>query len=372
VLNANGATPTFQWTEPPGETAIKYIDTAPTSTAALVPIQPDQLTSRELGFAWTDTAGSGQPVTVTATLPGQSPLTAQVTYNISTPNVTVVPAPEQTPIKSLQCPLFQDSLAMCLLSPSATAGISFLETAVCHLANVNCEWEQVIENASYVTRPGSGQACSLGPQSALDGGGPLGGGGFSAGDSPGSLLPASTQEQTDAASFSTFLMFRANSSSNVLGVFVPVWEIDWQWTGDAYQGSPGNWTIRDGNPATTIPGNATSNYPLWTNIFDPDDPPQCESLPLLTGVAVSPSQVVSGASASITVTLSQAAPAGGAAVQITANSGAFVPQGACNIAGGATTGTCSGTAGGVPGPTPVTLTATYYNSMQTAAITVVP
>jgi hypothetical protein len=366
VVDANGATPTFSWTQPPGNTAINWIDTADNSTDALVPIKPSELSSNELYFAWTDTTGTGQPVSVTATLPDGTTLRAQVTYNITLPEVTVGPVQEQTPTISLSCPDYDgETLAMCLYQPAGgTPGIAFNATVGCGSPNVNCEWEQVINSASDVTIPTAGQACALSLQSALDGGGPQQGGAF-ANDSPSSALIAGEQEQTDSATFSTFLMYRANSNFRVPdGVWVPLWRVDWQWSGDAYLSAADTWSLRSGNPATTIQAQATSSYPTWTNVFYPDAPPPCVGLPILSGVAVSPSQVASGGSATITVTLAGAAPAGGAAVSLSASSAVFSPQATCNVSAGATIGTCSGTAGTVTSSTPVTVTATYYNSSR--------
>jgi hypothetical protein len=377
VSNANGATPTFQWTQPPGNTATDYIDTANTSTAALVPFTGN-LSSNEIAFAWTDTSGTGQPISVTATLPDGTTLNAQVTYTITVPAVTVVPAPELAAISSPQnCLNYPGQWALCIGSQSGgQPGITFSATS-CNSPNVNCEWMQVINSASYLSIPVSGQACQLSPQAALDGPGPQGGGWENAGpfvnDSPGSAEGAPYQEQINTASFSTFLMYRYNSRSNIQdGVFVPLWEMDWQWNGDAYLVSGGSWPLRSGSQANTIPGHATSNYPLWTNQFEVADQTTCSVLPLLSSVVVTPSQISSGASASVAVTLSAAAPASGAAIQLVSNSTAFAPQATCTVPAGQTTAACSGTAGNVSSSTSVIVTASYYNSQQTAPLTVLP
>jgi len=241
---------------------------------------------------------------------------------------------------------------------------------------------QVINSASNVSTPapGSGQACQISPQAALDGPGPQGGGWQTSGaqaafvnDSPGSAEEAPYQEQINSASFSTFLMYRYNSTSNSQdGLFVPLWEIDWQWNGDAYLVSGGSWPLRSGSQANTIPGHATSNYPLWTNQFIATEQGTCNALPLLSGIVVTPQQISSGATASIAVTLSAPAPANGAAIQLVSNSTAFATQATCTVPAGQTTATCSGTAGNVASSTPVTVTVSYYNSRQTASLTVVP
>jgi hypothetical protein len=376
VTNANGVAPTFSWTiQAPWNAAFDWNDTAGTSTAALSPIPPSQLSSDNLYFAWIAT-GSGFPIGVTATLPDGTKLTAQVTYNVTLPQVTVGAVQEQSPAISPSCPGYGGDTAMCLYvpPPSGTPGIAFEATSGCFESNVNCEWEQVIDNASYVMIPISGQACAISEQSALDGGGPIGGGGASGNDSPGSALDSGAREQTDIAAFSTFLMYRVNSSRyGTDGVWVPLWRVDWQWSGDAYLSAPGTWSLRSGNPTATIQAQATSSYPAWTSVFSPDAPPPCAGLPIVSGVTVSPSQVASGGNASITVTLSQPAPAGGSTVNLSASSAAFSPQAAtCDVPAGATTCTCPGTGGAVTGSTQVSVTATYYNSTQAATVTVAP
>jgi hypothetical protein len=165
-------------------------------------------------------------------------------------------------------------------------------------------------------------------------------------------------------------MFRRNSSWGD-GVFVPLWEIDWSFSGDAYQVSPNNWNLRSGNAQATIPGGATSNYPVWNYQVDPDNPPACAGLPTLVNVAVNPVPLVGGSNASVTVTLSQAAPVSGAVVYLSSGAEAFTPQATCLVLSGNTSATCAAAAGAVTVATQVTVTAMYYNSTQTATVTVV-
>ena len=375
VLNAAGSTPVFSWSQPPGNTAINWNDSADTSAVAMVPIKQSELSSSNLYFAFTDTTGSGQPITVTATLPDGTQLTTQVTYNITVPPVTVsvqeqsaiVIPPSVTP----SCPDIP-GWSLCLFLPqTGTAGIAFSAVSGCNSPSVNCEWEQVINNGSYVTVPASGQACSISVQSVLDGAAPQQGGAFTS-DSPGTALTSGVMEQINNASFSTYLMYRLNSSSRTEdGVWVPIKRADWQFTGDAFLSAPNVWSLRSGNPAQSIQAQNTSAYPVWTSGLNPENPPSCSTLPTVAAVSVSPSQVASGANASITVTLNQAAPGGGAAITLSAN-GPFTPQASCNVSAGQTTGTCSGTAGSVTASTQVTVTAVYYTSSQGGTVTVVP
>jgi hypothetical protein len=383
VVNAGGATPTFTWAQPPGNTALNWLEAGGaydwSSSTGPVPIPAGDLLSNQLYFAFTDTSGSGLPLHVSATLPGGGPpLTQTVTYNVALPTVTVEPVEEQSPYIGTSCLSWDPALAMCLYQPPATPGITFAATAGCSSAGSSlCEWVQIINNATLTTTPTSGAACLTALQSALDGGGPQAGG-PAASDSPSTALPAGVQEQTDVENFSTFLMFKYNTNSlHDDGVWVPLYRVDWKWSGDAYlPGSPGTgWTFRtspDPSPGgTLVPLEATSSYPTWTNAVDPNNL-KCNSLPLVNGLAISPSQIATGASASITVTLSAPAPAGGATVNLSTSSGAFSAPATCSVPTGSTAGTCSGSAGVVTSSTPVTVTATYYSSTASATVTVVP
>ena len=91
----------------------------------------------------------------------------------------------------------------------------------------------------------------------------------------------------------------------------------------------------------------------------------------VSSVAVSPTTVLGGVSSQGTVTLSAAAPAGGAVVTLTSSNTAVatVPA-SITIAAGSTTGTFSVTTTSVSAATSVTITATYSGSSQAAGLTV--
>ena len=93
----------------------------------------------------------------------------------------------------------------------------------------------------------------------------------------------------------------------------------------------------------------------------------------LSSVAVSPSSVTGGSSSTGTVTLSGAAPAGGATVTLTSSNttAAQVPA-SVTVAAGATTATFSITTSSVANSTSVTLSGSYNGSVKTATLTVNP
>jgi len=268
---------------------------------------------------------------------------------------------------------------MCLYEPtSATPGVVF---SVNNCASYKCEWVQIINNAMLTSVNPSGQACSLSFAAGLDFGGPLT---YTfaqdSADSPSVKLPwhPGDLEGTDSMNVSTFLMFEANNN----GVWVPLWRVDWQWSGDAYlPASPGTgWAFRTTPtpppPGTTLQAVQTSSYPAWNQpiSLNGSNLPPCSSqpAPAVSSLVVNPSQVASGASASVIVGLNAPAPSGGAVVNLSGGGAVFSAPATCTVAAGLNTQTCSGTAGTVMSSTTVTVTAVYNNSSQSASITVVP
>ena len=92
----------------------------------------------------------------------------------------------------------------------------------------------------------------------------------------------------------------------------------------------------------------------------------------LSTVAVSPTSAVGGASSTGTVTLTAAAPAGGAVVTLTSSNAAATVPASATIAAGATSATFPVTTSAVATTTPVTLTATYGAVSRTATLSVNP
>ena len=93
----------------------------------------------------------------------------------------------------------------------------------------------------------------------------------------------------------------------------------------------------------------------------------------VSSVGVSPTTVLGGVSSQGTVTLSAAAPTGGAVVTLTSSNTvvATVPA-SITISAGSTTGTFSVATTGVSAATNVTITASYGGATQTATLTVSP
>ena len=92
--------------------------------------------------------------------------------------------------------------------------------------------------------------------------------------------------------------------------------------------------------------------------------------PALSTLTLSAASVTAGKTVTGTVTLTAAAPAGGAVVTLASNNAAATVPATVTVAAGATTATFTVTANTVAAATAVTLTATYAGVSKTAALTV--
>lgn len=91
----------------------------------------------------------------------------------------------------------------------------------------------------------------------------------------------------------------------------------------------------------------------------------------INGLSVSPSTVLSGANATVTVSLDGPAPAGGAQVALSSsNTAAFPVPLVVPVSAGSSTGSVSIVAGPVSSPTTVTVTGTYSGASATNTVTV--
>lgn len=135
--------------------------------------------------------------------------------------------------------------------------------------------------------------------------------------------------------------------------------------------SSANYTATNLTPGATyywyVIATASARYPSAVWSFT------TAAAPSISSLSINPSTVTSGTAASVQATLSGPAPAGGAAVTLTSNNGAF-PMGSCalTIPPGESTGSCDVTAGQVSSSTAVTVTASYRGSSRTAQVTVTP
>jgi hypothetical protein len=122
------------------------------------------------------------------------------------------------------------------------------------------------------------------------------------------------------------------------------------------------------NTAVTITGTYNATNRSATLTVTP--PPPAASL---QSVAVNPASVTGGTGSQGTVSLTSAAPAGGAAVSLTSSNPAVasVPAGV-NIAAGAASTTFAVTTTSVAASTPVTITAAYAGVTRTTTLTVNP
>ena len=92
----------------------------------------------------------------------------------------------------------------------------------------------------------------------------------------------------------------------------------------------------------------------------------------VSALAMNPTSVVGGLTSTGTVTLSSAAPTGGAVVTLSSNSSAAPVPASVTVAANATTATFTITTSNVTSSTTATITATYNGSNRTATLTVTP
>ena len=94
--------------------------------------------------------------------------------------------------------------------------------------------------------------------------------------------------------------------------------------------------------------------------------------PTLAGVTVSPATLQGGGSISATVTLSSAAPAGGATVALSSNHPAVAVPASAAVPAGSTSRVVFGSTSAVSASTTATVTATYAGAQRTATVTLTP
>jgi hypothetical protein len=121
------------------------------------------------------------------------------------------------------------------------------------------------------------------------------------------------------------------------------------------------WRVRAMNSGGTGPASATRSFTV-----------QSGTAPALSSVSLSPATVVGGNSTTGTVTLSAAAPTGGAAVALSDNSSAVSTPASVTVNAGATTGSFTITTTSVTSSTSATITATWNGVSETAGLTVTP
>ena len=91
----------------------------------------------------------------------------------------------------------------------------------------------------------------------------------------------------------------------------------------------------------------------------------------MTSLACNPTSLGSGQSTSCTVTLSGAAPSGGAAVGLSSNNPLLPVQASVTVPAGSTSASFTATAGTISAAATATLTGTFNNTSQTATIQLV-
>jgi hypothetical protein len=129
-----------------------------------------------------------------------------------------------------------------------------------------------------------------------------------------------------------------------------------------------NWNI-SGHVTIVVTNTAGPNAVLSGVFFGPGGTVQ---LPTVSKVSISPTSVTGGSSATGTVTLSSAAPSGGAVVSLSSNQGAANPGSSVTVASGSTSANFNISTSSVSSAVTATITASYNSSSQTASLTVNP
>lgn len=132
-------------------------------------------------------------------------------------------------------------------------------------------------------------------------------------------------------------------------------------------------------PITTFPVAETFNMNIFADLAGSPGQqalliisPGSSSAATLSSVSVSPASVVGGSSSTGTVTLSAAAPSGGAAVSLSDNSAAVSTPAGVTVPAGATNASFTITTTSVSASTSATISAVWGGTTRTAALTVNP
>ena len=120
-----------------------------------------------------------------------------------------------------------------------------------------------------------------------------------------------------------------------------------------------------GNTPVTITGNYNNGTQTATLTLTP-------ATPSLSSVTVNPTSVTGGSPSTGTVTLSGAAPSGGATVTLSSNNTAATVPSSVTVSAGSSSATFPITTVAVAGNTPVTITGNYNSGTQTATLTLTP
>jgi hypothetical protein len=94
--------------------------------------------------------------------------------------------------------------------------------------------------------------------------------------------------------------------------------------------------------------------------------------PTLSSIGLNPTSVAGGSSSTGTVTLSGAAPSGGAVAYLTSSASAAAVPASVTVAAGSSSATFTVSTSAVASSTPVTISATYAGATKTASLTVNP
>jgi len=357
----------YTWTIP-GDTASGWS----TSTSALAPAAGT--TAPTVNFAWTDDQIKTVTVEFTVELSNCAYESATQTaqFSISAPTLNALPTAATSSVNVGQNANYAPYQGLWALyfnsSDGKTPGISF---AVSLITQGNYQWAQVLnsnqnERFNLGTNQWESGSIIQGQGPALDAWIPASSQPYS--DSPVAPFGTCCSYFARADSFSTVLMFQPT----VRDVWVPLYQVNWNWQGSAML-TGSDWVTWNA-PAAAWSQNPsfsrTYAYPSWTQIANPNNLVfAAEAAPTVASVAISPANVASGSSATVTVTLSSRAPSGGAQIALSSTSASVLnPGSTMSIPENQLVGTVSVTAGPATGT--ATVTGSYNGSQASGSVTV--
>ncbi len=220
-VQPSGLNPTYQWTVP-GNPIKNY--TEDTSSAAVIPLTSADTTGQSVSFYWVG-GGQGLGVSCAVTVSGCT-CTANATVNVARPTCTVTTSTGKVG-------LYQRKDGSWLLGYEAP-GIAFWQTTTepPGFTSGTTQWVQVIDNTLRTVEDTAGNWSILDKASdVLDTTYPYStfGPGGDPEDSPFQGLIGGDLRDTASDSFSMYLMYMPGCG----GIYVPLQEVDWNWSGAA-------------------------------------------------------------------------------------------------------------------------------------------
>jgi hypothetical protein len=245
----------YQWTIP--QKRIK--DYQPTlASAAVTNLQGADLNQSSISYYWVD-GGDGRNVECGVTVAGLA-LTGATTFNVQRPATTVTVT--HSPVITIG--LLGDANRMAYYSANpAQRGIQLVRTP--NPPSGVLTWFQRVDSTSSEKKVNAGTVYRATMANVCDGALPipetLAPPALGMGDSPG-ILTSDNWSVKKADSFSTFLMFTPADENMIPGIPVPLWKVNWSWSGEGERNFQGDWTLVSSGHTVSAPVDCTTE-PEW-------------------------------------------------------------------------------------------------------------